>query len=145
MVNDDYGISEMEIKYSIIHPDYIPKDNTQYHFPLDAFEKNIKSTRLGDLYIDIRLKDATGSIRGKVWAHVSYFSNQFNVNDIVAIKADVIEYNNTKELNVKFVKKVNSNFYSEHGYSQNLIFPTIIHHSNIFITIVLFIPSLSPF
>ena len=88
-------------------------------------EKNIKSTRLGDLYIDLRLKDATGSIRGKVWTHVSYFSNQFNVNDIVAIKADVIEYNKTKDLNVKFVKKANSNFYSEHGYSQNLIFPAI--------------------
>ena len=43
MVNDDYGISEMEIKYSIIHPDYIPKDTMQYHFPLTGFEKNIKS------------------------------------------------------------------------------------------------------
>ena len=43
MVNDDYGISEMEIKYSIIHPDYIPEDTTQYRFPLAEFEKNIKS------------------------------------------------------------------------------------------------------
>lgn len=43
MVNDDYGISEMEIKYSIIHPDYLPEDTMQYHFPLNGFDKNIKS------------------------------------------------------------------------------------------------------
>ena len=43
MVNDDFGISEIEISYFIIHPEYLPKDTSQYHFPLDGFEKKLKS------------------------------------------------------------------------------------------------------
>ena len=43
MVNDDFGISEIEISYSIIHPDYLPTDTNIYHFPLNGFEENIKS------------------------------------------------------------------------------------------------------
>ena len=43
MINDDYGISFMNIKYQIVHPEYLSEDTTNYIFQVNDFEKNIKS------------------------------------------------------------------------------------------------------
>ena len=58
-------------------------------------QKYLKTTRLGDAFIDLVLKDATGSIRGKIWSQVEYFSSKFEKGDIVAVKGNIIKFNNS--------------------------------------------------
>ena len=84
-------------------------------------DKYIKKTRLGDSYIDLILQDSTGKIRAKIWSHAKHFSNNFIKNDIVAVKGDIIEFNNTNELNIKSINAVNDDSYLEYGYSNSLI------------------------
>jgi uncharacterized protein YdeI (BOF family) len=88
-------------------------------------QKNLRETRLGDLYIDCLLKDATGNIRAKIWKNAIFFDQKFNTDNIVAIKGEVIEYNNNQELNIKFVNNISKGFYEEYGYTDDLIIGSI--------------------
>ena len=88
-------------------------------------KKDMKITRLGDMYIDLILKDSSGSIRSKIWSHVNYFSDKFNEGEIVAIKGSVINFNNSEELNITFIKTADDSFYNEYGFDNTLIIGTI--------------------
>ena len=84
-------------------------------------EKYLKTTRFGDAFIDLILKDATGSIRGKIWSQVEYFSSKFEKGDIVAVKGNIIKFNNENEISLKFINKASEEFYNEYGYNPSLI------------------------
>ena len=55
-------------------------------------QKYLKTTRFGDPFIDLVLKDSTGSIRGKIWSNVEYFSSKFNKGDVVAAKGTIKDF-----------------------------------------------------
>ena len=84
-------------------------------------QKYLKTTRFGDPFIDLVLKDSTGFIRGKIWSNVEYFSSKFNEGDVVAVKGDIIQFNNGQEICLKFINIASGDFYSEYGYSPDLI------------------------
>ena len=88
-------------------------------------DKSLRITRLGDPFIDLQLKDSYGKIKGKIWSNVDFFSEKFNMHDIVSVKAEVIEFNNNKELNIKFISSENIDFYKEYGFKKNLIVGSI--------------------
>ena len=90
-----------------------------------CIDKSVRTTRLGDLFIDLKLKDSRGIIRAKIWTNVDYFSKKFNINDIVSIKAEVIEFNSNMELNIKFINADNINYYEEYGFNSSLIIGSI--------------------
>ena len=80
---------------------------------------------MGDPFIDVILKDNTGSIRGKVWRHVEYFSTKFEKGDVVAVKGSIIKFNNTNEVSLTFINTISDDFYSEYGYSSDIIIGTV--------------------
>jgi len=84
-------------------------------------QKYLKTTRFGDPFIDILLKDSTGSIRGKIWSNVEYFSSKFEKGDIVAVKGSIIKFNNENELSLSFINNASKDFYLEYGYNPDLI------------------------
>ena len=88
-------------------------------------KKFTKTTRLGDIYIDLLLKDKTGSIRAKLWSHVDHFSLKFNEGDIVAVKGTVISFNKNNEINIKYINVVLNSFYDEYDFSDSLLMETI--------------------
>ena len=38
-----------------------------------CIDKSVRTTRLGDLFIDLKLKDAHGIIRAKIWTNVDFW------------------------------------------------------------------------
>ncbi len=102
-----------------------------------CYQKHLKTTRLGDPFIDVILKDNTGSIRGKVWRHVEYFSSKFEKGDVVAVKGSIIKFNNTNEVSLSFVNNVSDDFYSEYGYSSDIIIGSIDKSVKVLYTYIL--------
>ena len=109
--------------------DFVSIDSFEIGNTVNGFflckKKHIKTTRLGDTYLDLLLKDSTGTIRAKVWSNVDHFSNRFNEGDIIAAKGIIISYNDTNEINIKFIKAVIDDSYIEYGFSESLIFEEI--------------------
>ena len=50
-----------------------------------CLEKHIRHSRNGDLYIDLRLRDKTGSINAKIWDNVNELKKKFKSGDPVAV------------------------------------------------------------
>ena len=102
-----------------------------------CYQKHLKTTRLGDPFIDVILKDNTGSIRGKVWRHVEYFSSKFEKGDVVAVKGSIIKFNNTNEVSLSFVNNVSDdlNIYSSRFYRFFNEVPTILLILIVFIVV----------
>ena len=48
-------------------------------------EKHLRHTRSGDLFLDLYIRDKTGSINGKIWDNVDKLNEKFNAGDPVAI------------------------------------------------------------
>ena len=90
-----------------------------------CLKKYTKTTRLGDLYLDLLLSDKSGIIKAKIWSNVEHFAPKFNEGDIVAVKGSVISFNEKNEINLKFINIVKNNFYDEYGYTDSLIIKTI--------------------
>ena len=84
-------------------------------------KKYTKTTRLGDVYLDLFLKDSTGLIRAKLWSNIDHFSLKFDQGDIVAIKGSIISFNGKNEINIKFINAVSDSFYDEYGFLNSLI------------------------
>ena len=78
-------------------------------------DKINKKSRYGDLFIDLILKNKSGTIRAKVWQHSTYFLKKFNIGDIVAIKGEVITFRKINEIKVDFINKAENSIYKEYG------------------------------
>lgn len=67
-------------------------------------QKQIKKTRAGKDYLDLILQDNTGNAKGKVWDNAETFADIFSAGDIVKIEADVGEYQNNIDLNIRRIR-----------------------------------------
>jgi len=75
----------------------------------DAFlvaEKNMAVSHKGSPYLNIRLKDKTGEIEGRVWDNAVDLSKRFDRGDIIYIRCRATSYKNTIQLSISEVKKV---------------------------------------
>ena len=107
-------------------------------------EKYFKSTRLGDPFIDVIIADSTGEIRCKIWKNAYFYNEKFSVGDPVAIKGNIINYNNKIEIDIKHISSVKNSKYDEYGYTESLIVKTIdISHQKLWEIINKNIKSLS--
>ena len=86
---------------------------------------NIKFTRLGDEYIDCILENKTGSIRAKIWSFISDFKNRISANSPIAVKGDIISYNNELEVKISSVNIVDPEIYKIYGYNENSLIKSI--------------------
>ena len=84
-----------------------------------------KMTRLGDPYLDILLEDKTGIIRGKVWLYSEVFKKNIKEGFPVAIKGDIVKFNDVNEINISFINYANEFLYSIYGFQKNKLVQTI--------------------
>ena len=68
--------------------------------------KQIKSKKSGEPYLDLTLMDRTGTIQAKMWDNVEECTDGFEQDDIVKVKGLINKYNQRWQLTVHKVRKM---------------------------------------
>lgn len=68
-------------------------------------EKTLAYSQKGLPYLNLRLKDKTGELDGKVWENAHEWDKQFKKGDVVQITARALNYKNAVQLSVSDIKK----------------------------------------
>ncbi|MAZ61648.1 MAG: hypothetical protein CMG50_05690 [Candidatus Marinimicrobia bacterium] len=82
---------------------------------------NIKVSRLGDPFIDLLFEDSSGTIRAKIWSFVDQFMSKITINEAFAVKGKVISFNQSLEIDVHHISKVENKLYDKYGYKKELL------------------------
>ena len=89
-----------------------------------CFEKHIRHSRNGDLFIDLRLRDKTGSINAKIWDNVNELKKKFNSGDPVAVSGIIELFMERPHLIIKKINRASVQYYGRYGYDPSLIVPS---------------------
>lgn len=87
-------------------------------------QKHIRHTRSGDLYLDLKLRDISGHISGKIWDTVSELNEKFEAGDAVVVSGDVESFMDRPQLVVRKINKATVQHYSRYGFDPAHIVPT---------------------
>ena len=93
-------------------------------------EKHLRHTRSGDLFLDLQLRDRTGSINGKIWDNVDKLNEKFNAGDPVAVSGNVDSFKERPQLVVKKINRASVQYYGRYGYDPSLIVPASSKNPN---------------
>ena len=93
-------------------------------------EKHLRHTRSGDLFLDLPLRDKTGSINGKIWDNVDKLNEKFNAGDPVAVSGNVDYFKERPLLIVKKINRASVQYYGRYGYDPSLIVPASSKNPN---------------
>ena len=93
-------------------------------------EKHLRHTRSGDLFLDLQLRDRTGSINGKIWDNVDKLNEKFNAGDPVAVSGNVDSFKERPHLIVKKINRASVQYYGRYGYDPSLIVPASSKNPN---------------
>jgi len=75
----------------------------------DAFlvtEKNLAFSQKGSPYLNLRLKDKTGEVEGKIWENATQWDKKFKKGDIVQVQSRAVSFKNTIQLSIQDVQKM---------------------------------------
>ena len=95
-----------------------------------CFEKHIRHSRNGDLYIDLRLRDKTGSINAKIWDNVKELNKKFEFGDPVAVSGVVESFMDRPHLIIKKINRASVQYYGRYGYDPSLLVPSSKRNSS---------------
>jgi 3'-5' exoribonuclease len=70
-----------------------------------AAEKNMAFSLKGAPYLNVRLKDKTGELDGKVWDNAIEFDRQFKKGDVIYIEGKAASYKNAIQISIVNIKK----------------------------------------
>ena len=94
---------KVKIKYIYIK-DIRPGDKI-----LDSFlvaEKNLAFSQKGSPYLNLRLKDRTGEVEGKIWENADEWDKQFKKGDVIQVQSRAVSFKNTLQLSIHDVEKL---------------------------------------
>ncbi|MCX5852996.1 MAG: HD domain-containing protein [Deltaproteobacteria bacterium] len=69
-------------------------------------EKNLAFSQKGSPYLNLRLKDKTGEMEGKIWENATELDKQFKRGDIVHVQSRAVSFKNTVQLSINDIKKM---------------------------------------
>jgi 3'-5' exoribonuclease len=69
-------------------------------------EKNIAFSQKGSPYLNIRLKDKTGEVDGKIWENAVEWDKVFKKGDVIQAQGGAVSFKNTVQISITGVKKV---------------------------------------
>ncbi|HVO67544.1 MAG TPA: HD domain-containing protein [Syntrophales bacterium] len=69
-------------------------------------EKNMAFSQKGAPYLNIRLKDKTGEVDGKIWENAVEWDKLFNRGDIIQANGGAVSFKNTVQLSIAGLRKV---------------------------------------
>lgn len=81
------------------------QENTQIEGVFLVREKNNGVTRSGKPYLALVLSDRTGEVKGRVWDNAARLSGNFSQGDIVQLRAHVVLYQGSLQLNVSDIRR----------------------------------------
>jgi len=93
-------------------------------------EKHLRHTRSGDLFLDLQLRDRTGSINGKICDYVDKLNDIFNAGVPVAVSGNVDSFKERPQLIVKKINRASVQYYGRYGYDPSLIVPASSKNPN---------------
>jgi 3'-5' exoribonuclease len=71
-----------------------------------AAEKNLAYSQKGSPYLNLRLKDRTGEVDGKIWENALAWDKTFKKGDLIRIQARALSFKNAVQLSIIELKKV---------------------------------------
>jgi len=71
-----------------------------------AGEKTLAYSQKGSPYLNIRLRDRTGEVDGKVWDNALAWDKAFKKGDLIRIQARALSFKNAVQLSIIEIKKV---------------------------------------
>jgi 3'-5' exoribonuclease len=71
-----------------------------------VMEKNIAFSQKGSPYLNIRLKDKTGEVDGKIWENAVEWDKVFKKGDVIRAQGGAVSFKNTIQISITGVKKV---------------------------------------
>lgn len=80
-------------------------------------EKNLAVSQKGSPYLNLRLRDKTGEIDGRVWDNAKEFNRLFQKGDIIAIRSRAVNYRNVMQLSISHIEKVDDSLIDPADYS----------------------------
>jgi 3'-5' exoribonuclease len=99
-------------------------------------EKNLAYSQKGAPYLNLRLRDKTGEVDGKVWEDALEFNNLFKSGDIVQITARAVSYKNALQLSVLALKQADpadidpADFFPSSKHDINAMFSELIQFAD---------------
>jgi len=71
-----------------------------------AAEKNLAYSQKGSAYLNLRLKDRTGEMDGKIWENALAWDKAFKKGDLIRIQARAVSFKNAVQLSIIELRKV---------------------------------------
>ena len=71
-------------------------------------EKNMAFSQKGSPYINLKLRDRTGDVDGKIWDNATVLDKLFKKGDIVSVAGRALTFRNTLQVTVSEISKVDS-------------------------------------
>ena len=69
-------------------------------------EKNLAFSQKGSPYLNLRLKDRTGEVEGKIWENADEWSKRFRKGDVILIQCRAVSFKNTLQLSIHDLEKL---------------------------------------
>jgi 3'-5' exoribonuclease len=93
-------------------------------------EKHLRHTRAGDLYLDLILRDNSGTVPAKIWDKVDEFNEKFSAGNPVAIKGNIESFKDRLQLVIKKINTASVKHYGRYGFDPSLIVPASPYNPN---------------
>jgi len=87
-------------------------------------EKNLAVSQKGAPYLNLRLRDKTGEIDGRVWENAIQFNKSFQKGDVIALRSRAVSYRNVMQLSISHIEKVDDSAIEPVDYSPASSFNT---------------------
>lgn len=81
-------------------------------------DKQVRANRSGNLYLQLRLADKTGSLTGMLWNANEKISGKFDSGDYLTIEGTTQFYNGAMQLIITSIENVDANFVREDDFVQ---------------------------
>lgn len=70
-------------------------------------EKNMAISQKGNPYLNLKLRDKTGEIDGRVWDRAAEMNDTFRTGDIIQIQSQAVSFRNVIQLSISKISVVN--------------------------------------
>ena len=81
-------------------------------------DKQVRANRSGNLYLQLRLVDRTGSLTGMLWNANEKITSKFESGDYLTIDGTTQFYNGNMQLIITSIENVDANFVREEDFVQ---------------------------
>ena len=71
-----------------------------------AAEKNLAYSQKGSPYLNLRLRDRTGDVDGKIWENALAWDKAFKKGDLIRVQARALSFKNAIQLSISELRKV---------------------------------------